>query len=454
MFLLKLLESPTWHHLQLYWEALEALSDYFLIGEAHEPMEEEEQLPARAFDWDQLRLLLDRRLMAGQELVLQEAMTLQELKVTQEIVLFRLEQGLLRLNQQRQLQHQQYAVAPDPYLRPKYSRYHALKEIEQQIKGYKTQEEYKEYLPIHVHQHIVEDMSMELIEIFAKRLSEDEREKKWHVLLQSVLALSCNEIPHQSAVDQVMDLLEQEDPFKLALRVAQSSSYEKSIESAIRILARYPGEDASKAYKRIIQRFGESYYIQEQAIEQLGLIPDSNAFELLLEIIKSDIDDEERDVNGRFYHHVRVLALRALQGFKKEKSEQTQMIETFQVAINQSSWGIFSQLTAIQVLASLGVYVGFEIAVMALQMSTSKDYSKIQELAADTLVILKDRRAIQFLFSALNELTKSETVIERYKGAFKRDTQFIIDKLCWGLQQFGIIAVQDLISGEWFQDEE
>lgn len=450
-----LLKTQPWQHIQLYWESLSAFCEHFWNQNDPDYFADEDEPPTQAvtygeLNWDLLRLFIDRRLSELQPLILKQFLTQDESTIIQRLVLLRFEQVLQRLNYQRQQLHHQYAVSPDPYLRPLYSRYHALREVEELLQEFRKDSELNKVLTLGVCQHMVEDLNMELIEQYAKTLPPEQKPTVWPVLLRSLMLLSCNQISHPMAMNQVMDLMRQENLLELAIRVLQSSPFARSLESALVVAGAVPVPEVRQAIYRLLHRKEIDYQVQKKAIKVMAEHPEATDLPVLFEVIQSPLDDNhKRDL---FFYQVREAAIMAMAAYSQSSTVRVQVLQILQDSIQSPVWGPQSQLQAIRMLAQCEVYVGFELAVTALQMSTQRDFARIQELAADTLVALRDRRAIPFLISTLNTFTQSETVMERYKGLFQKEKQSTVDHLCRCLQQFGVQVSQDMVTGEWFED--
>lgn len=417
-----LLEASDWQAIQSDWLALLDLA----------------QFPREDCPWDLLLLSLDRHLNFLQRLTLKKWLSAEEQQGIESLVHARFDQVLEALNLQRQ-QQQPYLVQEQVYRGP-FSRYRALGDLELRLKEVQRLLDLPQ-VPRKVRDHILHDMNLELLERFSLRQSPATRADFWQKALLYVVCLSWTEQELSAATAFLLQKQpEAEQHRELAQRVLKSSRFLHSQAAAVRLLMREIADPTLAAEMKTLLAYSETP--PPVLLEILRRLPPQRDWQAaLLELALRVVPEVES--RARF-EPVRQLALRKLAALSGLPDSDCRTL--FERAQN---WAADSRLLAIQVLAQSTLSGLFEEAIVLFKQAALQDDQPLLRLAAETLGVLQDGRAVSHLLAVLNGQYYQVTALERYRHAFAAEVREVYPFLLQTLEKLGQQVQQDPFSGRW-----
>lgn len=410
------LESPDWQAVQGVWLALLNLAEY----------------PTEAVPWDLLRLHVDRHLNCLQRLVLSKAMRVDEQRQIEDLVQARFDQALEQLNRQRQQQKPYWVVAPDHY-RGNFSRFQAMGDLEQRFNETKTELELSQ-VPRQIRFQALHDLNLELMEKYLLRQPVEQKPLLWRAALEHTILLSWSET-YEEALTTLMSDLSIADASDLAHRVLKSSRFLQAQRSAVRVLARdLPQVEIVETFQQILN-YSETP--DSLILEILQALPAQLTWEpVLLDLL----EDLQRDSS-----ELRHVLLNKWQQLESPRQSQ-RLLSIFQSA---RGWQARTRCLAIHALARHGVLTAMDQVSAILQEAARADDTRLLQLAAETLVLFNDTRAVPYLLSALNGQYRQQTRLEKLSHAFASEQQDQLPILVSLLEKLGQEIHFDRSSGLW-----
>lgn len=409
------LDSSDWKAVQGVWLALLNLAEY----------------PTEAVPWDLLRLHVDRHLNCLQRLVLSKVMSVEEQHQIEDLLQARFDQALEQLNRQRQ-QQRPYWVAPDHY-RGNFSRFQAMGDLEQVFNQLKTELGLKQ-VPRQIRFQALHDLNLELMEKYLLRQPLESKALLWPAALEHTILLSWSDL-HQDALAELMSDLSTADANDLAHRVLKSSRFLQAQRSAVRVLANaLPQPEVVETFRQILS------YSETPAsliLEILQVLPAQVSWEpVLLDLLEQGQRDSAE-----------LLAVLLNKWQELESPRQSQRLLTiFQAA---RGWQPQTRCLAIHALARHGLLTGMDQVSAILQEAARADDTRLLQLAAETLVLFKDTRAVPYLLAALNGQYRQQTRLEKLGQAFASEQQEQLPILVNLLEKLGQEMHFDPSSGLW-----
>ncbi len=410
------LKSRDWQAVQGVWLALLNLSEY----------------PTESVPWDLLRLHVDRHLNCLQRLVLSKAMRVDEQRQIEDLVQARFDQALEQLNRQRQ-QQKPYWVAPDHY-RGNFSRFQAMGDLEQAFNQLKAELKLNQ-VPRQIRFQALHDLNLELMERYLLRQLPEEKALLWRAALQHTILLSWSE-EHDDALADLMADLPTADADELAHRVLKSSRFLQAQRSAVRILARsLPQAEIVETFQQILT-YSETP--DSLILEILQVLPEDLSWEpILLDLLEQDSPQPRSEL--------RQVLLNKWQQLDAPRQSQ-RLLQIFQSA---RGWHAMTRCLAIHALARHGLLTAMDQVSAILQEAARADDTRLLQLAAETLVLFKDTRAVPYLLAALNGQYRQETRLEKLGHAFASEHQEQLPLLVKLLEKLGQEMHFDPSSGLW-----
>lgn len=417
------LNSADWQAVQSDWLAL--------LGLAAAPRE---NLP-----WDILLLSLDRHLNLLQRLTLNKCLTSEEQQNISALVHARFDQVLEQLNLQRQ-QHQPYLLQENLYRGP-FSRYRALGDLELCLKEMQHELALPQ-IPREIRDHVLHDLNLELLERYALQHKPSERPQIWSDALHYTAYLSWNPL----APAEALNLLFQKMPAvnkqpELALRVLKTSRFLHSQCAAVRVLMSQ-SSDLSQDLMKLLKYAETPNAVILEIVSRLN--PGQAEWqEVLLDLLAHAQTNSKQDKTPFF--QVRQAVLRKLALFQNQEQEE-RLAMLFR---DGEGWSPSCRLLAIQLLAHSTVSGLFEEAIVYFKQAAHHDDQPLLYLAAETLGLLGDGRAISHFLAVLNGDYAQTTALERYRKAFAAESQSGFPFLVKTLDKLGQKVYQDSFTGRW-----
>ena len=436
----ELLNTIEWQTLQKCWYAVPYLGNILI------PQLELIQNSAEDFfDWDKLLLALNSKTEGLYDLMDSKLLSFTEAQITARLIYKRFEQLLDSVNKQRQLLTKTYAVSPDPYWNPPYSSYKAVTEIEKKLKHIKDEGQFD--IPIKLWQRIIDDSNIELAEKFAKEIPKQEKEQKWDIILNTIIALSFAEF-NQEETGETIEHLMNLNLNSLIKIVLKENTYPKILESALRTIEKLKAESWIPLLKSVLEKEKNNGLRQSilKTMKSIAFSPTSkNIFrDALMDIISSKENDYNE--NETFFYFLREQAI----FFSEEYGTKEKFVPILKDVLTRDECCMTSRLVVIKVLTAFEIYDGLEMAISALVLATNKGYDRMRDLSVQALVALKDNRVIPYLLETLHK-TNTDQQVKKYKHAFLPKQSTSIQYITGALNSFGIQVVQNPITGEWHQ---
>jgi len=427
-----LLADPAWQEVQAVWRSL-----------AHWP-----PVPAspqaEAIPWEQLRLLLEYDLLALQPLVLKQVLSAQALENVRILLHLRLDRRLE--NTQLKAKTSPYQLQANPDLRPQYHRYHAFQALEQVLKDLKQTPFFQERLSLTETQNILEDLNLDLLEVYARLLGPTGREKHWPLVLNTLIALELPLSEDGISPVQLELKLAEFSPLALAEDILMRSRFSGALRAALSILKETPTlSQTQPALRRLILSPGQ-HSLKTAALELLKKFPEEETWEVLQAVLEDPMPDSHQ-AEGAF-GRVRQAALDVLSQFQTQ-AMQSNAQSRLQTGIPAPNWSNLSRLKAIQILAKWGHSGYLEEVIGALKNALAQDHREETEAALEALKALQDPRSIPILVELLRHLSRSDTVLENLRQAFHSDRTPIQEGLLNTLKVLGQPMYHDPVSRQW-----
>jgi HEAT repeat protein len=430
-----LLAEPAWQEIQILWKTLpswppsqteQAYSDYI---QSH---------------WKTLRLCLESSLLALQPLVLKQLISPQSLEAARTLLHMRLDR---RLGDNQTKIESPYQLQKDPYLRPVYSCYHALQELEQRIKILKTEAYFEPYLSENTIQTILGDLNLDLLEKYAQLIGKEARQKYWPLILDTLIALELKQINTIAGLAYLQERCENEDPLSLAANTLLRSRFTGALRTALSLLNEAEGLSNSllPALNRLLTAPGQ-HSLRASAVKLLKQFALETAWESILPLLKETHSDSFQ-AEGSF-GQVRLAALELLSNFTT-LPQGNEMIALMQAGIYTPSWGNLTRLKAIQILAQWGIQGYLEEVLAILKTALAHDHLEEFEAALEVLKKLKDQRCVPILLEQLRKLSDSDTALESFRQAFQGDRKPIEESIINTIKTLGQTVVFDRVSQNW-----
>jgi hypothetical protein len=432
-----LLADPTWQEVQSLWRAL---ADW-------PPKSEPTQTEPLPVPWEQLRLLLEYALLALQPLVLKQVLSPQALENVRILLHLRLDRRLV--STQARPTTSPYQLQPDPYLRPPYHRYHALQALEQQIKTLKQTPFFMQRFSMAETQNILEDLNLDLLEIYARLLGPEARENHWPMVLETIIALELPLAENSISPAQIELKIAQFAPLALAEDILMRSRFSGALRAALSILKE--AQDLSQALpalRRLVLSPGQ-HSLTTAALGLLKKFSEEEVWTVLSSLLEENMPDSHQ-AEGAF-GQVRWAALDVLSQFQNHEY-QTLAQPLLRTGIHAAYWSNLSRLKAIQILAKWGHPGYLEEVIGALKSALAQDHREEMEAALEALKTLQDPRSIPILVELLRHLSRSDTVLENLRQAFHSDRTPIQEGLLKTLKVLGHPLSYDPVSLQWLPE--
>ncbi len=432
-----LLADPAWQEIQSLWQAL---ADW-------PPKLEPTQTEPLPVPWEQLRLLLEYALLALQPLVLKQILSAQALENVRILLHLRLDRRLV--STQARPPSSPYQLQPDPYLRPQYHRYHALQALEQQIKDLKQAPFFTQRFSMAETQNILEDLNLDLLEIYARRLGPEAREKHWPMVLETIIALELPWAENSIAPAQIELKIAQFAPLALAEDILMRSRFSGALRAALSILKE--AQDLSQALpalRRLVLSPGQ-HSLKTAALGLLKKFSAEQVWEILSSLLKETMPDSHQ-AEGSF-GQVRWACLEVLSPFQSPEYQNLAQ-PLLRAGIHAPYWSNLSRLKAIQILAKWGHPGYLEEVIGALKSALAQDHREETEAALEALKTLQDPRSIPILVELLRHLSRSDTALENLRQAFHSDRTPIQEGILKTLKVLGHPLSYDPVSQQWLPE--
>ncbi|PIQ27771.1 hypothetical protein COW36_07625 [bacterium (Candidatus Blackallbacteria) CG17_big_fil_post_rev_8_21_14_2_50_48_46] len=434
MLFVSLLEEPLWQELQLYWQAFAVFPSPLLASP--------EQLR-----WDILRLLLEQQLLKLQPFVLNQRLRPEILEILRILLHLRMDHLLEQHQQEKQKETSPYHLEADPYLRPPYNRYHILQELEQRFKALRQSPPLDQLLNLACTQRIEEDLTLGLLERYARLLGEA-REKHWQDTLDCVIGLELQAPSADAALAFIQGLLAQVDGQALAAKILQRSRFPAALKSALFLLEKAESLESSlPALQRLLSVPGQ-HSLKALALKLLQASTEAMNWDLLKPLLKTSVPDSLQ-ADGAFAL-VRCAALDVLPtDWNRLAAERQELLDLLQAGIYSVHWSAASRLKAMMHMARQGYSGYLEDILIELKSALAHDHAYETGLALEALKVLKDKRAVPVLLELLQKSLHSDTQLEKFRQVFQADRTQTQHQLLAVLRSLGQNLQYDTALQRW-----
>ncbi|MGV3522977.1 MAG: HEAT repeat domain-containing protein [Candidatus Sericytochromatia bacterium] len=351
-----------------------------------------------------------------------------------------------RVDQVRQ--QQQPSLPAAPYLRPShslrgpYSRHQALYELENRLETHRR-EQGNLQLSLSQRLNCLHDLNLELLESLAQQTPAQQRAERWEAAIKWVVELFWQAPEPSSARDPLFERLSQEDPAELAAWALRHSPAITSQCAALRLQAQsLMPDELEQAWLPLLTYPATPVPVLLEILQRLPQPAGFRLYNSLLELVMQSRSDHPPDS----FASVRQKALHML---AYAPAQPTGPLLQQGVRAHRQDWQLRTTLQALQTLARLGYTEGFEWALEALQEAARQDDPPILQLAAETLGLQGDPRAVPYLLGVLNGQYRQLTALEQFRSAFAAEIQEQQPVIQQALERLGCPVQQDPISGRW-----
>ena len=435
-----LLKHKNWQDFQFIWQVLPHVLQSHL---ANQTVYSKEQ-------WQVLRLLLEERLLALQSLLEGTLLTIPELETIRRLGHLRLDRILAKALSHRQGPSGPYQLPPDPYLRPSYNRYHALRDLEDRLAEMRRDSELQELLTLNISMHIVEDLNLELLELHARALGKHQKQH-WPMVLDLLIVADLRAVIPAEILAQLDLLLTETNALALAADLLQHSRSVPTLKAALFLLSQSDNADISlPALQRLLNTPGQ-HHLRAQAIPLLSHFSEAVMWGLLLPLLKDTTPDEQQ-ADGVFAE-IRMAALDALSScLRRYPAAVNEALMLLQTGIHSHLWSPASRLIALRILAEQGIQGDLDMVLAELKNALNQDHIVEINLALKTLQVMKDRRATPMLLELLQQSSRSDTALERLRQAFHSERQSVQAQIEATLKALGQPVRFDSTLQRWVQE--
>jgi hypothetical protein len=435
-----LLKHKIWQDFQLIWQVLPHVLHAQLTNQTVYARE----------DWQLLRLLLEVRLLALQSLLEETLLNIPELETIRRLAHLRLDRVLARALTHRLGASGPYQLPPDPYLRPTYNRYHALRDLEGRLAEMRSDSDLKDLLSLNVSMYLVEDLNLELLELHARTLGKHQKQH-WPMVLDVLIAADLRAVVPSALTEQLDLLLTETDALALAADLLQRSRSVPALKAALFLLSQSENVEISlPALQRLLNTPGQ-HNLRAQAIPLLSHFSGAVMWGLLLPLLKDSTPDEQQ-ADGSFAE-IRAATLDALSACLRRYPEAiNEALMLLQTGIHSHAWSPASRLLGLRILAEQGIQGDLDMVLAELKNALTQDHVAEINLALKTLQVMKDRRATPMLLELLQQSTRSDTALERFRQAFHAERISVQEQIEETLKLLGQPVRFDSALQRWVQE--